>query len=67
MPMPGRPAHIYGGRARRTDPTTPWSPGLTATTRLSAAHTGSISIAEHVFSLGVLVPPHRHTPEDEIS
>ena len=42
-------------------------PGLTATTRLSAAQTGSISIVEHVFSPGVLVPPHRHTREDEIS
>lgn len=42
-------------------------PGLTATTRLSSAQTGSISIVEHVFSPGVLVPPHRHTREDEIS
>ena len=42
-------------------------PGLTASTRLSAAHTGSISIVEHVFSPGVLVPPHRHTREDKIS
>jgi quercetin dioxygenase-like cupin family protein len=42
-------------------------PGLTATTRLTAASTGSISIVEHVFSPGVLVPPHRHTREDEIS
>ncbi len=42
-------------------------PGLTATTRLTAAETGSISIVEHVFSPGVLVPPHRHTREDEIS
>lgn len=42
-------------------------PGLTATTRLSVAQTGSISIVEHVFSPGVLVPPHRHTREDEIS
>jgi quercetin dioxygenase-like cupin family protein len=42
-------------------------PGFTATTRLSASQTGSISIVEHVFSPGVLVPPHRHTREDEIS
>ena len=42
-------------------------PGLTATTRLTAGATGSIAIVEHVFSPGVLVPPHRHTSEDEIS
>ena len=42
-------------------------PGFTASTRLSAAETGSISIVEHVFSPGSLVPPHRHTREDEIS
>jgi len=48
-------------------PDDPTMPGLTATTRLTAADTGSISIVEHVFSPGVLVPPHRHTREDEIS
>jgi len=42
-------------------------PGFTATTRLGLDQTGSISIVEHVFSPGVLVPPHRHTREDEIS
>jgi quercetin dioxygenase-like cupin family protein len=42
-------------------------PGLTATPRLTAAETGSIAIVEHVFSVGTLVPPHRHTREDEIS
>ncbi|MDP9484119.1 MAG: cupin domain-containing protein [Chloroflexota bacterium] len=42
-------------------------PGFTATTRLTADQTGSISIVEHVFSPGSLVPPHRHTREDEIS
>ena len=42
-------------------------PGLTATTRLTSAEMGSFSIVEHVFSPGVLVPPHRHTREDEIS
>lgn len=42
-------------------------PGLTATTRLTAAETGGPSIVEHVFSPGCLVPPHRHTREDEIS
>lgn len=42
-------------------------PGFTATTRLTSGQTGSISIVEHVFSPGALVPPHRHTREDEIS
>ena len=45
----------------------PLIPGLTASTRLSSAETGSISIVEHVFSPGALVPPHTHTLEDEIS
>ncbi len=48
-------------------PDDPMVPGLTATTRLTGADTGSISIVEHVFAPGVLVPPHRHTREDEIS
>ena len=48
-------------------PDAPLVPGLTATTRLSSAETGSISIVEHVFSPGCLVPPHTHTLEDEIS
>ena len=48
-------------------PDVPLIPGLTATTRLSSAETGSISIVEHVFSPGALVPPHTHTLEDEIS
>ncbi|HJX67139.1 MAG TPA: cupin domain-containing protein [Candidatus Limnocylindrales bacterium] len=48
-------------------PDAPLIPGLTASTRLTSAETGSISIVEHVFSPGVLVPPHIHTLEDEIS
>jgi quercetin dioxygenase-like cupin family protein len=48
-------------------PDAPLVPGLTASTRLTSAETGSISIVEHVFSPGALVPPHRHTLEDEIS
>jgi len=48
-------------------PDAPLVPGFTATTRLTAGETGSISIVEHVFSPGSLVPPHRHTLEDEIS
>lgn len=43
------------------------TPGFTAATRLTAAETGSISIVEHTFAPGRLVPPHRHTREDEIS
>ena len=42
-------------------------PGLTATVKLAASETGAISIVEHTFDPGVLVPPHRHTREDEIS
>ena len=48
-------------------PDAPLIPGVTATTRLSSAETGSISIVEHVFSPRTLVPPHTHTLEDEIS
>ncbi len=42
-------------------------PGFTATTRLTSRETGWISIVEHVFAPGTLVPPHRHTREDEVS
>jgi quercetin dioxygenase-like cupin family protein len=42
-------------------------PGFTATVKLAATETGGISIVEHTFDPGVLVPPHRHTREDEIS
>ncbi len=52
---------------RPNGPDDPMVPGLTATTRLTAGDTGSISIVEHVLAPGVLVPPHRHTLEDEIS
>ena len=48
-------------------PDAPLIPGLTASTRLTSAEPGSISIVEHVFSPGALVPPHTHTLEDEIS
>src|SRR5450759_1550034 len=48
-------------------PDAPLIPGLTASTRLTSAETGSISLVEHLFSPGVLVPPHTHTLEDEIS
>jgi quercetin dioxygenase-like cupin family protein len=42
-------------------------PGFTATVKLAASETGGISIVEHTFDPGILVPPHRHTREDEIS
>ena len=42
-------------------------PGFTATVKLGASETGGISIVEHTFDPGVLIPPHRHTREDEIS
>jgi quercetin dioxygenase-like cupin family protein len=42
-------------------------PGFTATVKLAASETGAISIVEHTFDPGILVPPHRHTREDEIS
>ena len=42
-------------------------PGFTATVKLAASETGGISIVEHTFEPGVLIPPHRHTREDEIS
>jgi quercetin dioxygenase-like cupin family protein len=48
-------------------PDSPMVPGFTATTRLTPAETGSVSIVEHVFAPRFLVPPHRHTREDEIS
>src|SRR4029450_6599377 len=42
-------------------------PGFTATVKLAASETGGISIVAHTFDPGVLIPPHRHTHEDEIS
>ena len=42
-------------------------PGFTATVKLAGSETGGISIVQHTFDPGVLVPPHRHTREDEIS
>ena len=36
--------------------------------RLGAEHTGGqVSIVEHPFPVGALVPPHVHTREDEFS
>ncbi len=48
-------------------PDAPYVPGSTATARLTSVETGSIAVVEHTFAPGVLVPPHRHTREDEIS
>lgn len=43
-------------------------PGLGVAFKLWSADTGgSISIVEHPFAPGVLVPPHLHTREDEFS
>src|SRR4029434_7065361 len=42
-------------------------PGFTATVKLAASDTGAISIVEHTFDPGVLIPPHIHSREDEIS
>lgn len=42
-------------------------PGFTATVKLTASETGAISIVEHTFAPGILIPPHIHSREDEIS
>jgi quercetin dioxygenase-like cupin family protein len=42
-------------------------PGFTATVKLVGSDTGGLSIVEHTFAPGTLVPPHRHSREDEIS
>jgi quercetin dioxygenase-like cupin family protein len=42
-------------------------PGFTATVKLVGSETGGLSIVEHTFAPGILVPPHRHSREDEIS
>lgn len=42
-------------------------PGFTATVKLAGSETGAISIVEHTFDPGVLIPPHIHSLEDEIS
>jgi quercetin dioxygenase-like cupin family protein len=43
-------------------------PGVGVVFKLAAAETGgAFSIVEHPFDVGALVPPHRHTREDECS
>lgn len=44
------------------------APGIGVVFKISAAATGgALSIVEHPFAVGALVPPHVHTTEDEIS
>lgn len=49
------------------DPEVLLVPGFTATVKLTGDKTGALSIVEHTFAPGALVPPHRHAREDEIS
>ncbi len=44
------------------------APGIGVVFKLSGADTGgSVSVVEHPFEVGALVPPHLHTREDEYS
>ena len=44
------------------------APGIGVQFKIDGADTGGlVSIVEHPFDVGVLVPPHVHTREDEIS
>ena len=44
------------------------APGIGVTFKIDAEDTGgALSIVEHPFAVGALVPPHVHTREDEIS
>jgi quercetin dioxygenase-like cupin family protein len=44
------------------------APGIGVVFKLSGADSGgSVSVVEHPFEVGALVPPHRHTREDEYS
>jgi quercetin dioxygenase-like cupin family protein len=44
------------------------APGIGVTFKIDAEDTGgALSIVEHPFAVGALVPPHVHTLEDEIS
>ena len=44
------------------------APGIGVTFKIDAENTGgALSIVEHPFAVGALVPPHVHTREDEIS
>jgi quercetin dioxygenase-like cupin family protein len=65
VPMIVAPATLTVVQPGRPDD--PVLPGFTAAIRLTADDTGSLSIVEHVFAPRFLVPPHRHTREDEIS
>jgi quercetin dioxygenase-like cupin family protein len=44
------------------------APGIGVQFKLDGADTlGALSIVEHPFAVGALVPPHMHTREDEVS
>ena len=44
------------------------APGIGVVFKIDGEDTGgALSIVEHPFAVGALVPPHRHTMEDEIS
>ncbi|MBJ7610570.1 MAG: cupin domain-containing protein, partial [Candidatus Dormibacteraeota bacterium] len=44
------------------------APGIGVVFKLNGADTGgSVSVVEHPFEVGALVPPHMHTREDEYS
>ena len=44
------------------------APGVGVVFKIEAADTGgALSIVEHPFAVGALVPPHLHTREDEYS
>lgn len=46
----------------------PLGPGVGVDFKIHGDHTGgALSIVEHPFEVGALVPPHIHTVEDEIS
>jgi quercetin dioxygenase-like cupin family protein len=55
---------VQPGEGDRVDLVT----GIGAVFKLSSAATGgALSVVEHPFAVGALVPPHRHTREDEFS
>ena len=46
----------------------PLGPGIGVDFKIQGDHTGgAVSIVEHPFEVGAIVPPHIHTLEDEIS
>ena len=54
---------VHPGRNDR-----PIAPGIGVDFKIDGADTGgAVSVVEHPFEVGALVPPHIHTREDEIS